>query len=92
VIFLPRQKWYKFSIHKIAHDGLIVARGTNLPSIGAPVFIEVEKKYLKIGKVADAFGPVEKPYITVRLNSEIKKSDIEFKKIKDIYVAATKTE
>jgi len=65
------RKLKKYRVLHIAKDGLLIARGKEPAPIAAPVFREeVKMKYLRIGNVADVFGPVEKPYIAIRLDSK----------------------
>ncbi|MEM2636894.1 MAG: Gar1/Naf1 family protein [Candidatus Korarchaeota archaeon] len=76
-------KLAKFIALHVAHNNLLIARGTAAPRIGAPVFIEERRsKYSKIGKVADVFGPIDNPYIAIRLDE-----NVSLEGIKIVYVS-----
>ncbi|TFF96800.1 H/ACA RNA-protein complex protein Gar1 [Candidatus Thorarchaeota archaeon] len=47
----------------ISHRGSLILRSEKTPPIGAQV---VDKQVQPIGRVLDVFGPVRRPYLSVR--------------------------
>lgn len=52
----------------VSHRGSIILRSEKIPPIGAQV---VDKKVQLVGRVQDVFGPVHRPYVSVRPKSEV---------------------
>ncbi|MCK9150949.1 H/ACA ribonucleoprotein complex subunit GAR1 [Methanobacterium alcaliphilum] len=51
------------TISHISNKGNIIARSSQSPALGLPVFTKDNKR---IGKVHDVFGPTKKPYVTIK--------------------------
>lgn len=51
------------TISHVSNKGRIIARSSQTPQLGAPVFTSGGKI---VGKVQDVFGPTRNPYISVK--------------------------
>lgn len=61
-------------LHKSKH-GFLILRSNFAPSIGEKVYDNSGKP---VGEIYDVFGPITKPYISVKLNREFKKKSSHF--------------
>jgi len=52
----------------VSHRGSVILRSEKTPPIGAQV---VDKKVQPVGRVLDVFGPVQQPYVSVRIKRGI---------------------
>jgi len=62
------------NISHLSSSGRLIARSSQSPPSGVPVFTKDKKK---IGKVVDVFGPTKEPYISVGVFKSIEIEDFE---------------
>lgn len=72
-------------LHTSSHKGLIL-RSESSDEMPKTNSVVVMKKMKKIGRVYDVFGPVKRPYISIRLYDDISMSDARALKDQRVYI------